>query len=82
MGENGKLSFRTFGIELNDLDCFGQPNGKAEPQRRVGGAASLNEYTNKIKSRRYNERRRRCRLQRVLGGICVKDCSRCSSHLA
>ena len=28
-----------------------QANGKAEPQRRVGGIAALNEYTNKVKKR-------------------------------
>jgi hypothetical protein len=42
---------------------------KACPQRRVGGAASLDKLTNKVKKPRYNERRRRCRLQRVLGGL-------------
>jgi hypothetical protein len=44
-------------------------NGKAEPQRRVGGTASLDKCITKTKRPRYNERRRRCRLQRVLGGI-------------
>ena len=39
----------------------------SEPQRRVSGVTSLNKYTNKFKGPRYNERRRRCRLQRVLG---------------
>jgi hypothetical protein len=32
-------------------------NGIAEAQRRVGGTASLNKYTNKTKRPRYNERR-------------------------
>jgi hypothetical protein len=33
------------------------PNEKAEAQRRVGGTATLNKYTSKIKGLRYNERR-------------------------
>jgi hypothetical protein len=28
------------------------PNGKAEPQRRVGGITTLNKYTNKSKNTR------------------------------
>jgi hypothetical protein len=32
-------------------------NGKAEPQRRVGGTALLNKPTDKSKNPRYNERR-------------------------
>jgi hypothetical protein len=44
-------------------------NGKAEPRRRVCGITILNKLTNKPKKPRYNERRRRCRLQRVLARL-------------
>jgi hypothetical protein len=33
----------------------------------VGETATLDKYTHRAKKPRYNERRRRCRLQRVLG---------------
>jgi hypothetical protein len=58
-------------------------NGKAEPQRRVGGIDFLDKYTHKIKRPRYNERRRRCRLQRVLGCHC-RSLQRfiCRQHLS
>jgi hypothetical protein len=48
-------------------------NGKAEPQRRVCGTNFLNKYTHKSKKPRYNERRRRCRLQRVLARLLDVD---------
>ena len=48
-------------------------DGKAEPQRRVGGATTLDSPSTKVKQPRYNERRRRCRLQRMLGAIEVND---------
>jgi len=48
----------------------------SEPQRRVGETTILDEPTNKSKRPRYNKRRRRCRLQRVLGS------SLCLIHLS
>jgi hypothetical protein len=39
----------------------------------VGGAASLDKPTTKIKRPRYNERRRRCRLQQVLARLLDVD---------
>jgi len=45
----------------------------SEAQRRVGGTALLDKYTDKAKRPRYNERRRRCRLQRVLGGDLLRE---------
>ena len=48
-------------------------NGKAEPQRRVGGTALLNKLADKVKNPRYNKRRRRCRLQRVLARLLDVD---------
>jgi hypothetical protein len=64
---------------MKHSSCRLPPNRKAEPQRRVGGIASLNECTNNIKQPRYNLReaqanaRRRCRLQRVLGGFATNN---------
>jgi hypothetical protein len=45
-------------ILTNLIMCFSihAPNGKAEVQRRVGGTASLNKYTHKVKKPRCNLR--------------------------
>jgi hypothetical protein len=44
-----KGSAAPFGVAGSERSERATPNGKAEPQRRVGGATTLNEYTNKVK---------------------------------
>jgi hypothetical protein len=57
-----------FHWSIFNLLSNGRPNGKAEPQRRVGGSTTLNKYTNEVKKPRYNLREAQANARRRESG--------------